>query len=127
MREGNSNSSWAEEDWEWIAAASFPKFRDFEFKFKGWSCVLTTWRDFEAAALASYRDRLDQFREDAERAAVEDLRLVRTKSKRNADHYYWLARNLVPVFCVVPVYSRAAATLPLRKWRRTRVCGQFQH
>ncbi len=95
VREPEFKDRWAEEVWEWIHEDSFPRFHDLKFEFRGWSIVLQTWNDFEATAQASYEKYLDEYRSEVELRAVTRLGLVRTKTKRRPDHFYWLARHVL--------------------------------
>ena len=95
LREPERKGSWAEEAWEWIHEDSFPRWRDLKFEFRGWRMVRKTWKDFEAAALASYEKYLDEYRREAELGAATHLGLVRTKTKRQPDHFLWLARHVL--------------------------------
>lgn len=94
-RNPESKFRWAAEDSEWIADASFPRFRSFKFKFSAWSYALQTWNDFKADAWAAYRKYLAEYRQEAERAVAEDRGSTRTKSKRKPVHYFWLVRYLL--------------------------------
>ena len=84
---------WAPDDSEWLDDVSFPYSFEFTFSFRPWRYVLERRTDYEVALKTSFESRLKQQLEAAEREAVNKWRLIRSRTKREPDHFYWLARR----------------------------------
>lgn len=93
IRTPSWKGKWAADDSEWLDDVSFPCSSQFTFNFRPWSYVLERRTDYEAELKTSFESRLKQQLQLAEREAVEKWRLVRSKTKREPDHFYWLARR----------------------------------
>lgn len=93
IRTPSWKGKWAPDDSEWMEVVSFPRSSQFSFSFRSWRYVLERRADYEADLKTSFENQLKRFLEAAEREAIEKCRLVRSKTKREPDHFYWLARR----------------------------------
>lgn len=93
IRTPSWKGKWAPDVSEWLDDVSFPKSAQFIFSFRPWRYVLETRTDYEAKLKASFESWLKQQLQAAELEAVEKWLLVRSRMKREPDHFYWLARR----------------------------------
>jgi len=91
----DSRGKWAPEVWEWLLPVSFPRSREFTFRFRPWNYVLETQPRYETELRVSIEKRIREELEAAEQAAIEEYGLVRTTTKRKQLHFYWLARRFL--------------------------------
>ena len=83
---------WAPDDSEWMDVDAFRSCQ-FTFSFRPWRYFFETETEYEADLKTSFQKQLKQHLEAAERNAVKEFGLSRTKTKREKDYFYWLARR----------------------------------
>ncbi|MGO9607221.1 MAG: hypothetical protein ACLQAT_28145 [Candidatus Binataceae bacterium] len=93
IRTPSWNGKWAPDDSEWLEVVSFPCSSQFTFSFRPWRFVLERGTEYEANLKNSFENQLKQHLEAAEHNALKRCRLIRSKAKRESDHFYWLARR----------------------------------
>ncbi len=95
IRTPRKRHKWAPEDWEWLAPVSFPRGPKFTFAFRPWNYILETRSNYETGLRLYLEKRLQEHLETAEQEAIEMYGLVRSRTKREPIHFYWLARRFL--------------------------------